>query len=72
MSVADEKDKAPRRQGSTLAEPFAPRTPMTVEGGDALDLYVRQITRNLNDLEEQVLLLREACAEHEKLLREAE
>ena len=71
MSVADEKDKAPRRQGS-LAEPSAPRTPMTVEGGDALDLYVRQITRNLNDLEEQVLLLREACAEHEKLLREAE
>ena len=45
---------------------------MTVEGGDALDLYARQITRNLNDLEEQVMLLREACAEHTKLLREAE
>ena len=72
MSVTDEKNKASRRQGSTLAEPFAPRTHMTVEGGDALDLYVRQITRNLNDLEEQVLLLREACAEHEKLLREIE
>jgi len=45
---------------------------MVVEGGDALDLYVQQITRNLNDLGEQVLRLRDACAEHKKLLRETE
>jgi hypothetical protein len=72
VSVTDEKDKSSRSQGSTLAEPSSRRTRMTVEGEDALDLYVRQIARNLSDLQEQVLLLREACAEHEKLLREAE
>ncbi len=43
-----------------------------VEGGEALDLYARRIARNLNDLEEQVLLLRDACAERAKLLREIE
>ncbi len=48
------------------------RTGMTVGGGDALDLYVRQIAQNLNELEDQVLLLRAACAHHEKLLRETE
>lgn len=72
VSVTDDKDKTPRRQGPTLAQRPAQRTRMAVEGGDALDLYARQIARNLSDLEQQVLLLREACAEHAKLLREAE
>ena len=51
--------------------PFAARKPGSViDDGDALDLYVRQIARNLNDLEELVLQLREACTEHAKLLSE--
>jgi len=72
VSATDEKDKALRRQGLTLAQPSAQRARMAVEGGDALDLYARRIARNLNDLNEQVLLLREACVEHAKLLREIE
>ena len=43
-----------------------------LEAGEALDLYVRQIARNLTDLEEQVLRLREACGEYERLLRKVE
>lgn len=51
---------------------FAPRSRTLVEGGDALDLYVRQIAHNLTTLEKQVGLLRDACQEHAKLLRETE
>lgn len=45
---------------------------MVVEGDEALDLYVRQISRNLTELEKQVELLRQACFETAQALREVE
>ena len=48
------------------------RSGMAVEGEEAVELYARQITRNLTELEEQVSLLREVCARTEKLLRDVE
>ena len=45
---------------------------MVVEGGEAVELYAKQIARNLTELEKQVVLLQEVCAETKKSLRDAE
>ena len=45
---------------------------MLVEGGEAVDLYARQIAINLTELEKQVEMLRAACVRTGKLLREVE
>ena len=67
------KDKAAGNEQAGSAEKAAmQRSSMVVEGGDAVELYARQIAFNLTELEEQVGLLREACARTEKLLRDVE
>lgn len=45
---------------------------MVIEGNEAVDLYVRQISFNLTELEKQIELLRQACNKTAKLLREVE
>jgi len=45
---------------------------MVVEGGEAVDLYARQIAFNLTELEKQVEMLRAACMRTGKLLRDVE
>ncbi len=45
---------------------------MVIEGEEAVALYARKITCNLIDLEQQVSLLSDACADAKKLLREIE
>lgn len=50
----------------------APKSGMVIEGREAVDLYVKQIARNLTELEKQVVRLQEACAETRKSLRDAE
>lgn len=54
------------------AESAAEKPSMVVEGDEAVELYARQISFNLTELEKQVELLREACVRTGKLLREVE
>jgi hypothetical protein len=42
---------------------------MSLEGAEALELYLAQIEHNLAALTEQMALLQTACAEREELLR---
>lgn len=70
MDECDDADGYGQAKSDSLSP--GQRTCTVVEGGEALHLYVRQIARNLTELEEQVILLREACAERQKLLREIE
>jgi hypothetical protein len=42
---------------------------MSLEGTEALELYLAQIEQNLAALAEQMAILQTACAEREELLR---
>jgi hypothetical protein len=42
---------------------------MSLEGAEALEMYLNQIEHNLATLAEQMALLQTACAEREELLR---
>ncbi len=67
------KEPAADHEHATPAEKSAgQRRGMVIEGEEAVALYARQIARNLTDLEEQVVRLRDACAETKKFLREVE
>ncbi len=60
----------------TDAEPVdkeaAPTSSMVIEGGEAVDLYTRQIAFNLAEMEKQVEQLRDTCLRTKKLLRDVE
>jgi hypothetical protein len=73
VRVKGQKEKAAGNEQAVSTEKAATQRPsMAVEGEEAVELYARQITRNLTELEEQVGLLREVCARTEKLLRDVE
>lgn len=50
----------------------ARRSDTVIEGGEAVDLYVRQIARNITKLEKQLVLLREACEQAKRSLPDAD
>lgn len=73
MGVKGRKENAAGYAQAASAEKTAAQRPdRVVEGGEAVDLYARQISFNLTELEKQADLLREACARTKKLLREVE
>lgn len=73
MRVKGRKEKTTGDGQAASADDNAAQRPnMVLEGDEAVELYTRQISFNLTEMERQVELLREACMRTKKLLRDVE